>query len=119
VRRRGHVAIVRKMIEERDDLVAADLARMGHGVEPNEAARPLDVRLLGPVAVVPVADGAADLAEQSRGIGSGGRDVVCQRVATFRQRGFMRVHTGTSLLRRAQFAWQNRRLALTLVNCAA
>jgi len=107
------------MIEERDDLVAAHLTRMAHGVEPDQAARPIDVSLLGPVAVVPVADGAADLVEQSRGIGGSGRHVACQRVATFRQCDFMRVHTGASLLRRTQFAWQNRRLALTLVNYAA
>jgi hypothetical protein len=35
VRRRGHVTIVREMIEERDDLVAAHLTRMAHGVEPD------------------------------------------------------------------------------------
>ena len=92
------------MIEERDDLVAAHLTRMAHGVEPDEAARSLNVSLLGPVAVVPVADGAADLVEQSRGVGSGRLGVACQRVATLRQLGVMLVDMRAPLLRRTQFA---------------
>jgi len=103
-RRRGRVSIVRKVIELRDDLAASQLARMAHGVEPDEAARPCAVRLRGPVVARPVADGAADLVEESGEFGGNGPGVACQRVATLRQLGVMLVDMRAPLLRRTQFA---------------
>ena len=50
--RRGHIAVDRQMAQERHDLPLPHLPRMSSARKPNEAANPLDVRLLGPNAVV-------------------------------------------------------------------
>lgn len=67
VRRRGDVALVRQMIEECDHLFAGHLAGVTHGMEADETARPLHLRLLGAVAAVEVANATPDLVEKARG----------------------------------------------------
>jgi hypothetical protein len=76
VRRRGDIGVGRKMLEERRDLALAHLHRMAPAMEQDVPPRPLDVRLLRPVAVMPVADRLADLVEEARRAVLGGFAVV-------------------------------------------
>ena len=53
-------------------MIRAQLARVAAAVVADEAADPVGVGLLGPVAVVADADLAAELAEEGAGVGGGG-----------------------------------------------
>jgi hypothetical protein len=56
----GGVAVHREMIKESGDLGSAERARVTAGVEGDEGADPVEVRLLGAGRVVEAAEGGAD-----------------------------------------------------------
>ena len=82
MRRRRDVALGGEVREERDDLVRPHVARVTLCVEENEAAHPVDVDLLGAMAVVLVADRLAHLFEKA---GLGWRMAILLKTA--QQRG--------------------------------
>ena len=114
----GDIALVRQAVEEVGNLGAAHFARVSPVVVVDEPADPADVRLLGAIAVVPVADAAADFVEKQRRVRAGGR-----RCGRWRRRGLgafvPSVHIGTSRVTRRVDVSRNRCLALTLVDYAA
>lgn len=67
LRRRGHVALDREVIEKRSHLGRAHVARVPLAGEKDKATDPVQVRFLGAQAVVPLAQRVAHLVEQPRG----------------------------------------------------
>jgi hypothetical protein len=67
VRGQRHAALTREPGEKSLDLGRAHLGRVAQPVEAHERTHPMDIGLLGPYAVVQVADALAHLIEQPRG----------------------------------------------------
>lgn len=63
--RRSNIAQGNQTVEEGCDFRLPHFARMAYPVEVDEALDPVHIALLGPVALVPAADRAADLVKQA------------------------------------------------------
>jgi hypothetical protein len=64
--RRGHVPLAREMVQEGGHLRRAEVLRVTFPGKKDKSLDPVDIRLLGPVAVVLSADRISHLIEQAR-----------------------------------------------------
>ncbi len=71
LRRRGHAALDRQMVQEGSDRLGPELGRVPLAVKQDEAPRPMHIRRLGARTRVADAESNADLVEQTRRRASG------------------------------------------------